>query len=334
MGTGRIEIIECPRDQQVRVGVEVGAELVGLIAQVAFDLEFDILRGVSIGRITRWSSRSGDRVLSLDAGLRRAELLAPELGVHHVVALVGDVSDHAGQAQPASRHHIVFIEMTRMKIRVGHDGAPGDFVERDVFGIEVGRAGDHDRMAHAFRILKRPAQRLHAAEAAAHHRGQGIDAEGIEQQGLRVDPVFDGDHGEISAIGAPGVRMGVHGPGRTEAGPQVVDANHEETIGVDRLAGADHVAPPSFGPVLAGVDPGDVVRCVERVADQYRIALVGRERPVRLEGECVVANRSAAAQCQRSGEEHRLWNGFKGHGAGVGHCQRPAAAATVFSCIC
>jgi hypothetical protein len=40
----RVEVVQRARDQQVGVGVEVIAELVALVAQVALDLEFDVLR--------------------------------------------------------------------------------------------------------------------------------------------------------------------------------------------------------------------------------------------------------------------------------------------------
>ena len=42
----RVEVVERPRDQQVGVGVEVLAELVALVAQVALDLELDVLRRI------------------------------------------------------------------------------------------------------------------------------------------------------------------------------------------------------------------------------------------------------------------------------------------------
>src|SRR5450830_156413 len=54
-----------------------------------------------------------------------------------------------------------------------------------------------ERVRHALWILQRPTQRLHAAQAATHHGGEGLDAQGIEQAGLRVDPVFDRDHRKI-----------------------------------------------------------------------------------------------------------------------------------------
>ena len=59
-----IEVVERAGDQQIGVGVEVLAELVALVAQVAFDLELDVLRGVAEAAVAQ---------------------LAAELGLHRVV---------------------------------------------------------------------------------------------------------------------------------------------------------------------------------------------------------------------------------------------------------
>jgi hypothetical protein len=77
----RVEVVERARDQQVGVGVEVVAELVALVAQVALDLELDVLRAVAQVEALR-SSR-------------------PNFSFHHVVGQVGDVADHARHAQAA-----------------------------------------------------------------------------------------------------------------------------------------------------------------------------------------------------------------------------------------
>ena len=50
----------------------------------------------------------------------------------------------------------------------------------------------------ALGIAQRPGQRLHAAEAAAHHRGEPLDAERVDEARLRVDPVLDGDDREVA----------------------------------------------------------------------------------------------------------------------------------------
>ena len=46
MRTRRVEVVERTGDQQVGVGVEVFAEFVALVAQVALDLELDVLGAV------------------------------------------------------------------------------------------------------------------------------------------------------------------------------------------------------------------------------------------------------------------------------------------------
>ncbi len=90
---GRVEVVERAGDQQVGVGVKVVAELVALVAQVAFHLELDVL-GAVVGRIAQ----------------RASHQFAAELLFHHVVGQVGDVADHARHAQAAARHHAVRVE--------------------------------------------------------------------------------------------------------------------------------------------------------------------------------------------------------------------------------
>jgi hypothetical protein len=216
------------------------------------------------------------------------------------------VADHSRDAQAALGDHAVLVEVAAVEVGVGHDGAARHLVEGDVLGREVGRAGHHHGVAHALRVLQRPRQRLHAAEAAAHHAREGLDAERVEQHGLGVDPVFDRDHREVGAVDAAGGGVDVHRAGRAEAGAEVVHADDEEAVGVHRLARAHHVVPPALGAGLALVDAGHVVRGVERMAHQHRVAAIGVQGAVGFVGERVVADRCAAAQGQRARELHRL----------------------------
>ena len=45
-----------------------------------------------------------------------------------------------------------------------------------------------------------PRERLHAAERAAHHRREALDAERIGEAGLGAHPVFDRDNGKVRAV--------------------------------------------------------------------------------------------------------------------------------------
>ena len=109
---------------------------------------------------------------------------------------------------------------------------------------------------------------------------------------------------EIGAIGLAGRRVQVHRPGRAEARARVVDADDEETLGVQRLAGADQVVPPAFA--TGGVETGHVMARVQRVADEHGVALVGVQRAVGLVGELVAGERGTALQRQRRAEMHLL----------------------------
>ena len=281
----RVEVVERAGDQQVGVGVEIVAELVALVAQVAFDLELGLQRAVAESPVAQ---------------------AAAELLRHRVVAHVGDVADHAGHAQAPFGHRAVGIEVPAVKVGVGHDGAASHLVEGDVLRRQIGRGGHRDAMPQPPRILQRPAQRLHAAQAATHDGGQLLDAQAVEQPGLRIDPVFHRHHRKVGAVGRARLRVGLHRAGRAETRAEVVDADDEEALGVQRLARPDQVVPPAFASGLAGVRARHMVTGVERVAHQHRIALVGIQRAVGFMRQRVVAQHRAAAQPQRLGEMHGL----------------------------
>ena len=197
-------------------------------------------------------------------------------------------------------------EVPVVEVRVGHDRLPRDLVERDVLRRQVGCGRDHQRVADPLRVADRPAQRLHAAEAAAHHRGELRDAEPVGEPRLRVDPVLDGDHREVAAPRPPGVRVERQGPRGAEAAAEVVHADDEEALRVERLARPDHVVPPADVVLVAGVVPGHVVRRVQRVADEHRVGLVGVERAVRLVRQLEPRQPLPARELQRLGELREL----------------------------
>ena len=79
------------------------------------------------------------------------------------------------------------------------------------------------------------------------------------------------------------------------AAAEVVHPDDEEALGVERLARPDEVVPPAevFGSI--GVHAGDVVRGVQRMADEHRIGARGIQRTVGLVGELERGQRGAAA---------------------------------------
>ena len=93
------------------------------------------------------------------------------------------------------------------------------FIERDVLGGQIGRSRDDQRVANACRKSRRPRQRLHSPEAAAHGGGPTLDSEMVGEARLRIDPILDGDEREIGAIRPSGLRIDRLRASRTEATP-------------------------------------------------------------------------------------------------------------------
>jgi len=98
--------------------------------------------------------------------------------------------------------------MAAVEIRVGQDGLAGNVVESDVLRREFGGRGDDQGMTYPLRVADRPAQRLHAAQAAADDGCPLIDAESICESGLCFHPVTDGDDGEVGPPGLTRCRVG------------------------------------------------------------------------------------------------------------------------------
>ena len=186
MSPSRVKIVERAGDEQIGVGIEIIAELVALMPQIAFDLELNVL-----GRIT---------VIGL--ALNQVSELATELGIHDVVTQIGDVTDHACDTQTTTWKRAIAQIVAVMEIGVGHNGAASDFVKGNVLGCEIGCTGNDHSMLHACWVLQRPAQSLHTAQAASHHGCELINAPCVEQTGLRMNPVFNRDNRKV---GPPGL---------------------------------------------------------------------------------------------------------------------------------
>ena len=148
-------------------------------------------------------------------------------------------------------------------------------------------------------IADRPVERLHAAEASAHHGGPLRDAELVGESRLRVDPVLDGDQRKLRAPRLAGRRIDRERPGRAEAAAEIVDAHDEEAVGVERLARPDHVVPPADVVRIVGVVARHVMRRVERMADEHRVVARRGQRPVGLVGELERRQARPAGERQR-----------------------------------
>ena len=98
------------------------------------------------------------------------------------------------------------------------------------------------------------------------------------------------------------------GTGAAEAASEVVDADDEEAVGVERLAGADHVVPPADVLGIVGVIARHVMRRVERMAHEHRVGGVGVQRPVGLVCDVVARQPLPAGELQRlcEGRDARL----------------------------
>ena len=226
---GQVEVGERARGVEVGVGVEPLDERVGLVAQVALDLEL----------------RLGDRVAD-----RRLGVLQPpvELLLQRLAGQVGDVADHPGHAHAGVGLAAGAVVVAALPGRVRPDRLAGDRVPGHALRVEGVRAGDGHDVVDLVREEHRPLERLHPAERAAGHRREPVDAELVEEGALGAHHVGDGDHREVRPVRRAGGRVGRRRSRRTAAAAEQVRGDHEVVVGVERLARARSSRPTSPAP--------------------------------------------------------------------------------------
>ena len=105
--------------------------------------------------------------------------------------------------------------------------------------------------------------------------------------------------GKSEPHGRPVAEFFDSGPVEPKQLPRLLTPMTKKTLGVERLARPDHVVPPADVVGVVGVVAGDVVRRVQRVADQDGVGAVVVQLAIGLVGEFVVVERPAAGQLQR-----------------------------------
>ncbi len=198
---GDVEIVHRPRQIQIAVGIEPLDEGRALIAQIAFDLK-----------------------VRVEGKCRQIAILHPptELAMQCRIREVGDMRSHPRHAEAAMRMGALLEVAPVVPIRIGHHSLPAEFVY----------AGHRQHREYAARIGCGPLQRLHAAHRAADDAEQRVDAQAVEQHGLRTHHVRNRDDRKIQSPQFAGGRVGRRRPGRAHAAADHVHANDEVAVGV------------------------------------------------------------------------------------------------------
>ncbi len=102
----------------------------------------------------------------------------------------------------------------------------------------------------------------------------------------------------------------MHRTCRTKTRAEIIHADHKKSVCVHGFARTDHIVPPTC--IAFFILTRNVVRSVERVANQHRIAFVRVEHTVGFIHQMVVANLRATLQRQRFSKREGLCDGFKG----------------------
>ena len=167
------------------------------------------------------------------------------------------------------------------EIGVVHDRRARHGAEGDVLRGQTRRRAHDDAVLELVRMIERPLQHLHAAEGATHGGQDARDAQVREQLAVHLHKIGDGKQREAQAVRGTGCGIDRRRAGRSLAATEQVRRDHEEAVGVDRLAGADQRVPPAR-PVGIAMVAGGVRIAREGMADHDDVAVVGCALPVGL----------------------------------------------------
>ena len=251
----QVKIIHRLSHVQITVGIKPQRKIVAVVFQITFHLKFGL-----------------EFIAELLAVLQPAA----ELQIHALIAQVSDVTNHSRHRQPGVRLLRFVVIRPLLPMGIGIDGLPPDFAERDEHGAVAAGCRQGNGRFQALRMMRRPLQNLHPAHRPAGHAKKLLNAQVVDQPDLRPNHVAYSDHRELQPKRHPGRRIGFGRSSRAVTTAQNVAANHKIAIGVKRFAGTNAVVPPAGFIIIRGMATGGMGAAAECMANEDRVAAVGR----------------------------------------------------------
>ena len=195
---------------------------------------------------------------------------------------------HSSQHQATPWNSLKVVVATVVKLPVGGDGLACHLIERNILRRESGRGGNHHGVPQPVGIIQAPLQGLHAAEGAANNRRPALNTKPVGQQCLALDPVAHGDDRKLRAEGLSGFRVDTVWPCAAVTAAQIVQADNEKTVGIDRFAWANATVPPARFPVVSGMIAGGMMVATQGMADKNGVAGIGIQGAVGFHDQVIV----------------------------------------------